>query len=210
VPFSFEHVTVAGSSRPRLDDVTAATPDRGVTAVSGPSGAGKSTLLRLGNRLIAPDDGVVRYRGTDLAEVDVLQHRRRVGMVFQRPVLFPGTVRDNLHVAAPGAPDEELRALLERCALRDDVLDREADTLSGGEAQRACLARTLATAPEALLMDEPTASLDAEAASGLERLIRVQAEAGVPVLLVTHDAAQRDRLADHAVELAAGKVVRAR
>ena len=207
MPFSFEQVTVAGGERPRLDGVTARVADRGVTAVTGPSGAGKSTLLRLGNRLIAPDEGTVRYRGEDLAHADVLAHRRRVGMVFQRPVVFAGTVRDNLHVAAPGAPDDRLRALLERCELREDVLDRDADTLSGGEAQRACLARTLATEPEALLMDEPTASLDADAAAGLERLIRAEADRGVPVLLVSHDADQVERLADEVLTLDCGRVV---
>jgi putative ABC transport system ATP-binding protein len=210
VPFAFEDVTVAGEGRPRLDHVSARVADAGVTVVSGPSGAGKSTLLRLGNRLIAPDEGVVTYRGEDLAGLSpeaVLTHRRRVGMVFQRPVVFAGTVRDNLRVAAPEAPDAELRALLERCELRDDVLDREADTLSGGEAQRACLARTLATQPEALLMDEPTSSLDDEATAGLERLIRSEAERGVPVLLVSHDRDQVERLADAVFELDRGRVV---
>jgi putative ABC transport system ATP-binding protein len=207
VPFAFEDVTVAGTGRPRLEDVTATVPEQGVTALTGPSGAGKSTLLRLCNWLIAPDEGVVRYRGENVAELDVLAHRRHVGMVFQRPVVFPGTVRDNLRVAAPHAGDDELRELLERCELRDEVLDREADTLSGGEAQRACLARTLATGPEALLMDEPTSSLDADAAAGLERLVRTQAEAGVPVVLVSHDAAQLERLADAAIRLERGRVV---
>jgi putative ABC transport system ATP-binding protein len=210
VPFAFEDVTVAGEERPRLDHVTARVSDAGVTAVAGPSGAGKSTLLRLGNRLIAPDEGVVTFRGEDLARLDtdaVLAHRRRVGMVFQRPVVFAGTVRDNLRVAAPGASDDELRELLERCELRDEVLDRDADTLSGGEAQRACLARTLATRPEALLMDEPTASLDRDAAAGLERLIRSEADRGVPVLLVSHDREQVERVADAVLELDRGRVV---
>ena len=103
--------------------------------------------------------------------------------------------------------DEELRELLERCELREDVLDRDGDTLSGGEAQRACLARTLATRPEALLMDEPTASLDADAAAGLERLIRAEADRGVPVLLVSHDREQVERLADEVLALDRGRVV---
>jgi putative ABC transport system ATP-binding protein len=210
VPFAFEDVTVAGEGRPRLEHVTARVADAGVTAIAGPSGAGKSTLLRLGNRLIAPDEGTVRYRGQDLAALtpdEVLAHRRRVGMVFQRPVLFAGTVRDNLRVAAPEAADEELRALLERCELHEDVLGRDADTLSGGEAQRACLARTLATGPEALLMDEPTSALDADAAAGLERLIRAERDRGVPILLVSHDRDQVGRLADAVLELDRGRVV---
>jgi putative ABC transport system ATP-binding protein len=206
MPLAFDHVTVHGAQRPRLEGVSARVPDTGVTAITGPSGAGKSTLLRLGNRLIAPDAGTVTYRGEDLAAVDVLNHRRRVGMVFQRPVVFAGTVRDNLRVAAPEATDEELRALLDRCELHEDVLSRDADTLSGGEQQRACLARTLATHPETLLMDEPTSSLDADAARALERLIRAEADRGVAVVLVSHDPQQVDRLADARIALAAGKV----
>lgn len=207
MPLLFDRVTVAGVDRPRLDAVSADVPEQGVTAIVGPSGAGKSTLLRLGNRLIAPDEGVVRYRGEDLAAVDVLRHRRRVGMVFQRPVVFAGTVRDNLRVARPDATDAALRELLDRCELHDDVLDREADTLSGGEQQRACLARTLATQPETLLMDEPTSSLDEEAGRGLERLIRQEAGRGVPILLVSHDTAQVERLADARIALDRGRVV---
>ena len=206
MPFVFESVTVAGDGRPRLDGVSATLPSGGITAISGPSGAGKSTLLRLGNRLLAPDAGRVRYRGEDLEQADVLALRRRVGMVFQRPVLFAGTVRDNLRVAAPDATDADLRTLLDRCELRDDVLDRDADTLSGGEAQRACLARTLATRPAVLLMDEPTSSLDEDATRGLERLIRQEADRGVPVLLVSHDREQVRRLADAGLELREGRI----
>src|SRR5690349_15682571 len=93
--FAFEAVTVAGTRRPRLDDVTAVVAAAGITAISGPSGAGKSTLLRLCNRLEVPDAGTVRYGGADLAALtgrDVLVLRREVAMVFQQPVLFPGTV----------------------------------------------------------------------------------------------------------------------
>ena len=147
------------------------------------------------------------FRGEDVAGVDPLALRRRVGMVFQRPTLFGGTVRDNLLVAAPGASDDALRAALERCALPSSFLDRTGDDLSGGEAQRACLARTLITGPEVLLMDEPTSSLDHEAALALERLACDEAAAGVPVLWVTHDRAQVARIADHVLTMERGRVV---
>ena len=104
--FSFEGVSLHGDERPRLDDVSVAFPGRGVTAIAGPSGAGKSSLLRCCNRLEAPDAGVVRYRGADIAGRDPLAHRREVAMVFQAPVLFSGSVADNLRVADPGAGDE--------------------------------------------------------------------------------------------------------
>jgi putative ABC transport system ATP-binding protein len=204
--FAFEQVTVAGVLRPRLDGVTAELPDGGVTAVAGPSGAGKSTLLRCCNRLEAPDAGVVRYRGEDLAARDVLAHRREVGMVFQQPVLFPGTVRDNLHVADPGLDDHAAAALLQRAALAPAFLDREAGSLSGGEGQRACLARALATRPRVLLMDEPTSALDRDATLLLERLMGELADDGVPVVLVTHDDEQRGRVADAVLELREGQV----
>jgi putative ABC transport system ATP-binding protein len=204
--FAFEQVTVAGVGRPRLDHVTAELPDGGITAVAGPSGAGKSTLLRCCNRLEAPDGGVVRYRGEDLATRDVLAHRREVGMVFQQPVLFPGTVRDNLRVADPELDDAGAAALLQRAALEPGFLDREAGSLSGGEGQRACLARALATRPRVLLMDEPTSALDRDATLLLERLMGELAGDGVPVVLVTHDDEQRARVADAVLELRDGRV----
>jgi putative ABC transport system ATP-binding protein len=203
--FALDAVTVAGVERPRLDAVALEVPDGGgVTVLQGPSGSGKSTLLRLLNRLEAPDAGVVRYRGEDLAARDVLAHRREVGMVFQAPVLFPGTVADNLAVARPVDPPHEL---LERAGLPASFLTREAGTLSGGEAQRACLARALATRPRVLLMDEPTSALDPEATAVIEGLTRELAADGIPVVLVSHDAAQAQRLGDRIVRLAAGRVV---
>jgi len=203
--FRFEAVTVAGADRPRLDAVTLEVPAGGITAIAGPSGAGKSTLLRCCNRLEAPSSGVVRYRGEDVAARDPLAHRREVGMVFQQPVVFPGTVADNLLVADPGASRERLADVLRRAALDpQEYLDRDASTLSGGEAQRACLARTLATGPRVLLADEPTSALDEAATSELERLMRALADDGVPVLLVTHDEAQLERVADHVIRLVGG------
>jgi putative ABC transport system ATP-binding protein len=202
--FELEAVTVAGVARPRLADVTLALDDAGVTVLQGPSGAGKSTLLRLLNRLEAPDDGTVCYRGEDLAARDVLAHRREVGMVFQAPVLFPGTVADNLAVAAPLDPPAEL---LERAGLDAGFLTRDGGTLSGGEAQRVCLARALATRPRVLLMDEPTSALDPEASRIIERLARALADDGVPIILVSHDRGQSARLGDRVVSLAAGRVV---
>jgi putative ABC transport system ATP-binding protein len=206
--FALEEVTVAGARRPRLDRVSLALgADGGVTVLQGPSGSGKSTLLRLLNRLVAPDAGIVRYRGADLAARDVLAHRREVGMVFQAPVLFPGTVADNLAVAEPDAATDPA-ALLARCGLPPaDFLTREASTLSGGEAQRACLARALATRPRVLLMDEPTSALDADAATTIETLARtLSTDDGVAIILVTHDPAQAARLGDHVISLREGRL----
>jgi len=205
--FSFEHVQVAGDERPRLYDVSVTLPDTGITALAGPSGAGKSTLLRCCNRLEAPVEGTVRYRGDDIAGLDPLAHRRDVGMVFQAPVLFPGTVADNLRVADPEAGDERIAGLLRRAALDPGVFaGRDADSLSGGEGQRVCLARTLATDPHVLLMDEPTSALDQAATAELEELMRSLAADGVPVVLVTHDEQQLERVADHVLRLRDGHV----
>lgn len=160
-------------------------------------------MLRCCNRLEAPDSGAVLYRGRDLAGLDVLAHRREVGMVFQAPVLFPGTVAENIRMADPGAGVE---ALLEQMGLDGALAARAADRLSGGEAQRVCLARALATKPRVLLADEPTSSLDPEATLLLEALLRELAGDGVPVILVTHDAEQARRVADELVRMSDGRV----
>ncbi len=180
--------------------------DRGITVVLGPSGAGKSMLLRLLNRLEVPTSGTVAFRGRPVADLDPLVLRRQVGMVFQRPAPFPGTVRDNLLVADPAASEEALVEALDEAGLGAGFLDRSADELSGGEAQRMCLARTLVTRPAALLMDEPTSALDPDVRQRLERTARRLADDGRPLVWVTHDLDQCDRLADDVVVIVAGRV----
>jgi putative ABC transport system ATP-binding protein len=176
-----------------------------ITVLAGPSGAGKSTLLRLGNRLMVPTSGRVRFHDLDVADLDPRELRRRVGMVFQRPVVFPGTVRDNLLVADPTATEDRLSEVLVSCSLGPAVLDRVADQLSGGEAQRACIARTLLTGPEVVLMDEPTSSLDPSSRRSVEHLARGLADDGLGVLWVTHDLVQAHRLGDELVVLVEGR-----
>ena len=204
--FSFDAVSVAGSSGARLTGVDLELPPGGITALVGPSGSGKSTLLRLCNRLEVPTSGTVTYRGRSLNGIEPLALRRQVGMVFQRPVLFAGTVRDNLAEADAAAGPGELLDVLQRAALDGSFLDRRAAELSGGEAQRVCLARSLLAGPDVLLMDEPTSSLDGAAVSRLEKLGRGLAEAGMPIIWVTHDLAQMHRIADQVAVLVAGSL----
>jgi len=204
VAFGFDRVTVRRAGRRVLDEVTARIPASGITVISGPSGAGKTTLLRLCNRLEVPDAGTVGYRGRPLDEVDPLALRRRVGMVFQRPTPFPGNVADNLAVAHPDAGTEEMTIALIRVALDPGLLGQEARTLSGGELQRMCLARTLVTRPESLLLDEPTSALDEQPKRVFEDTARELAAQGITIIWVTHDGAQADRVADRIYQLRDG------
>jgi len=209
VAFEFKQVSVRRADRLVLDEVSARIPAAGITVVSGPSGAGKTTLLRLCNRLDIPDAGRVWYRGQPLDELDPLALRRRVGMVFQRPTPFPGSVADNLAVAHPDAGAEEMTAALTRVALDPGLLGQDARTLSGGELQRMCLARTLVTRPETLLLDEPTSALDAQPKQVFEATARDLAAQGITIIWVTHDSAQADRIADRIYQLCDGQLTAA-
>ena len=209
VAFEFEQVSVIRAGRRILDGVTAVVPGTGVTVVTGPSGAGKTTLLRLCNRLGIPDEGMVRYRGQPLDELDPLALRRRAGMVFQRPTPFPGTVADNLAVARPGTSADDMSQVLARVALDASLLGRQVRTLSGGELQRMCLARTLVTEPEALLLDEPTSALDERPKRAFEDTALHLAAQGIPVVWVTHDQAQARRVADRVFWLRDGHLEQA-
>ena len=209
VAFELERVIVLRSGRLLLDEVTARIPAPGITVVTGPSGAGKTTLLRLLNRLEVPDGGRVCYHGQPPDELDPLTLRRRVGMVFQRPTPFPGSVADNLAVARPDADAGELGTALKRVALDPGLLGQEARTLSGGELQRMCLARTLVTGPETLLLDEPTSALDAQPKQVFETTARDLAAQGITIIWVTHDSAQADRIADRIYQLCDGHLTAA-
>jgi putative ABC transport system ATP-binding protein len=150
--------------------------------------------------------GAVSLAGTDIATLDPLWLRRRVGMVFQKPSIFPGTVRDNLLVAAPDADDARMISVLVRAGLASTFLERIGDDLSGGEMQRVCIARALLTDPQVLLMDEPTSALDPESRRGIESLARELADEGLGILWVTHDLAQARRLADRTLVLVDGRI----
>ncbi len=202
--FGFDQVVVDRGAIRALNGFTASVPDQGVTAIFGPSGAGKSTLLRLCNRLEVPTSGRVLFRGEDIAGLDPLRLRRDVGMCFQRPTPFPGTVADNLLTAEPTASESDMTEVLSRVALTGSWLDRDATALSGGQAQRMCLARTLIARPQVLLLDEPTSSEDTAAALAMERAVRELADDGIPALWVTHDPAQVQRIADRVLGIDEG------
>ncbi|MDG2026583.1 MAG: ATP-binding cassette domain-containing protein [Acidimicrobiales bacterium] len=209
--FELSGIVVEGDGRRRLDGVALEIGDSGITVLAGASGSGKSTLLRLLNRLDVPDEGTVSWQGTPLDDVDVLLHRREVGMVFQTPAVAPGTVLDNLRIGAIDLDEETGADLCNLMSLDADLLTREASTLSGGEKQRVCLARTIATGPELILADEPTSSLDPEATEVIETLAKRFTSPESPMQLgwiwVSHDSGQIERLADRVIRLDAGRVV---
>lgn len=174
--------------------------DRGSSlTLVGPSGSGKSTLLRCLNRLEEPPPGTVFFNGQDITTLDPLELRRRVAMVQQTPVLFDGTVRDNLRVQPKAGSldltEARLARTLEAVGMEARFLDREASDLSGGERQRVTIARALLGEPEALLLDEPTSALDPpNAALVIETVVRLRESLGLTVVAVTHQAELLQRL----------------
>jgi putative ABC transport system ATP-binding protein len=183
-----------------------------ILAIMGPSGSGKSSLLRLLNRLDEPSAGSVLLDNTDTQSLSPRELRRRIGMVLQSPFLFPGTVADNLsfgpHQHNETLTPDQINQLLEKVRL-PNYADRDASRLSGGEAQRVSVARTLANKPDILLLDEPTSSLDADSKSDVEKLIAsIVREQNLACLLVTHDPEQARRIAQRSMLLVAGKLER--
>ena len=194
-----------------VDDVSVDVFHQEVMAVVGPSGAGKTSFLRLINRLDEPTRGTVYLDGVDYRTIPPRELRRRVGMVMQFPYLFPGTVADNIRFAprqrGEEIRDEEIDRLLAQVDL-PGYRERDVSQLSGGEAQRVSLARTLANSPEVLLLDEPTSALDDKAKASVEALIvRIIREQKLTCLIVTHDNAQALRMANRAMVMEKGRLV---
>ena len=220
---SVRNLTVAYNGHPALRDVSFDIPDRQVTAIIGPSGCGKTTFLRCLNRLIDVNNSVrvqgqVLIDGEDIfaPRADVMSLRRKMGLLSQKPQVLPMSIFDNvtygprLHGVRKRA---QLEQIVERClrmaSLWDEVSGRlrapDAE-LSVGQQQRLCLARGLAVQPEALLCDEPTASLDPISAQSIEQLF-MELKNDYTVVLVTHILRQARRLADYLVFFYMGELV---
>ena len=181
-----------------------------MTAFIGPSGCGKSTFIRCFNRMNdlipgAKVEGTVLYHGADLygRDVDPVDVRRRIGMVFQKPNPFPKSIYDNVAfgprvLALKGSLDERVESALQRAALWDEVKDRLKDGalgLSGGQQQRLCIARALAVEPDVILMDEPASALDPISTTRIEDLMH-ELKREYTIVIVTHNMQQAARVAD--------------
>jgi putative ABC transport system ATP-binding protein len=206
-----EHLSRAVAGRRLTDDISVEVQSGEVLAIVGPSGSGKSSFLRLLNRLDEPTGGTVRLNGQDYRELAPQELRRRVGMVMQAAYLFPGTVAANVAFGprqhGQSLCPEQIATLLQRVGLQG-YQERDVSHLSGGEAQRVSLARTLANAPETLLLDEPTSALDEASARAIEDLLAgIIRERGMTCVVVTHNTAQARRMADRTMMLEAGRLV---
>jgi putative ABC transport system ATP-binding protein len=157
--------------------------------IMGTSGSGKSTLLRLINRLSEIHSGTILLNGNDIRSHVPMELRRKIGMVFQVPVVFKGSVRDNLAFGIKlWGGKTGIETLSRDAGIPEDLLDADAGQLSIGEKQRVCIARALANQPEILLLDEPTSSLDAVSAQKIEKLLLgLQKERDMTILWVTHE-----------------------
>ncbi len=194
-----------------VHDVTLGFGRHEITALIGPSGCGKSTVLRCLNRMndLIPDarvEGKVLYHDVDIynSKVDAIEVRRRIGMVFQKPNPFPKSIYDNVaygpRVTGMDVDDmdQHVEQALRDAALWDEVKDKlkhSAYGLSGGQQQRLCIARTIATKPDVILMDEPASALDPIATARIEDLMMVLREE-YTIIVVTHNMQQAARVAD--------------
>ena len=208
-----EHLGRVVNDKVLVEDASFEVRTGEVLAIVGPSGSGKSSLLRLLNRLDEPTSGTVYVDAIDYKQIAPRDLRRKLGLVNQRPYLFPGTVEQNLQYGpqqrGESLSQDSVEQLLTRVGLKG-YATRNVANLSGGEAQRVSVARTLANSPLVLLLDEPTSALDEAAKLGIESTIQnIVRDQSLTCVLVTHDTAQAARLAERALLLEAGRIVRA-
>jgi phosphate transport system ATP-binding protein len=224
--FEASTVEVAYGGKPAVTDVNIGLAEHEITALIGPSGCGKSTFLRCLNRMndlipSASVTGSIVYHGQDLyaKNIDPVSVRKRIGMVFQKPNPFPKSIYENIAfgprvMGMKGNMDEIVERALQRAALWDEVKDRlktNAFGMSGGQQQRLCIARALATSPDVLLMDEPCSALDPISTGKIEELM-VEIKKDYSIVIVTHNMQQAARVSDwtafFTVDLSAGEANR--
>jgi len=222
VVVSVADLSVRTKDRALLDHVSIDFSAKSLTAVVGPSGCGKTTFIRALNRMteLTPGlrvEGTVSYLGQNIYDrsVNPVVVRRRMGMVFQRPTVFPMSVFENaafgLRLVRAGEQeiDAAVTEALQRAGLWEEVrseLDRPALSLSGGQQQRLCIARALAVRPRVLLLDEPTSALDPGATQRVEATLQRLKE-DIVLVLVTHNVGQAARISDRIAFLHSGRLI---
>ncbi len=186
-----------------------------VTSIVGKSGSGKSTLLRLLNRMISPDTGSITYRSEPIESIAPVELRRRVVMLPQTPIIFEGSVRDNVLIGLqfserPPIADTEIARLLDLMEVSRPI-ESGASSLSGGERQRVAIARILAMRPDVFLLDEPTSALDTGTQeSVIQHLLAEANTCGTRIVMVTHATAIAEHWSDRIIEISAGHIVSTR
>lgn len=202
LPLEVRGLTLAIAGKRLVDGIDLTLGEAGITVVMGPNGAGKSLLLRMLHGLIPPTSGEILWGGHPLTT----EVRRRQALVFQKPVLLRRSVAANLDFVLRGKDIPARRkALLDHVGLGDHA-DQPARLMSAGEQQRLALARALATDPQVLFLDEPTASLDPASVLQIEGVVRQAAAKGTRIVFISHDIGQARRLADEVVFLANGRL----
>ena len=220
--FDLQDVSVFYGEQKAVDSVSMEIQRNQITALIGPSGCGKSTLIRCLNRMndlipAARVDGKVIYHDQDLygKEIDPVEVRKRIGMVFQKPNPFPKSIFDNVafgpRILGMDNVEDRVKHALERAALWDEVkgrMDSNAYGMSGGQQQRLCIARAIAVDPDVILMDEPCSALDPISTGKIEDLM-MQLKEEYSIVIVTHNMQQAARVSDRTafliVELSAGE-----
>ena len=200
--FSMNNVRVTNILHiPKLEMMT-----ERIVAIIGPSGSGKSTLLRLLNNLQSADQGEISFHNQSVEKIEPTSLRREVVMVPQTPLIYDGTIADNLQLGReftelPSVNEKDMRQVLEVCQLHKQ-LEVNAEKLSGGEKQRLSLARSLLIQPKVLLLDEPTSALDHETAhTVIQSIFSYAREKGIGIIMLTHDRSLADSYADEIVDV---------
>lgn len=207
------NVSMSYENKKILKKLNASFDEGDLVAIVGPSGIGKTTTLRIIDRLEKPDSGEIYLRGAPYSNLSTKAIQKRIGMVFQNPVVFNASVFNNVAYSLRfrGINDKEIKAkvmaILEKLKL-DSLSDRSALTLSGGEAQRVSLARSMVYSPELLLLDEPTANLDPYNVSIIEDVLtKGNDECKTTTIIVTHNVFQAKRIAKKVAFLLDGELV---